>query len=78
MDIVCTRCGEAWNTDAVRHEAPEDFTRNGCLILECPLCRGKSVTLSDAQQERLDIVRELACLLGDDLDALAAMLEELD
>lgn len=78
MDIVCTRCGEPWHTDYVRHEAPEDFKRKGCLILECPACRGKSVTLSKAQRQRLDIVRELAYLLGDDLDALAATLEELD
>ncbi len=78
MDIICTRCGEPWDVDYVRHEEPDEFERRGGVITVCPCCRNKPVKLSKETKERLAAVREIAGLLGDDIDGLAATLEDFD
>lgn len=47
-----------------------------CAVLRCPCCKGNG-PLSDARNRTGDR-RLLADLLGDDEDALAAMIERLD
>ncbi len=77
MDIVCTCCGEAWHTDHVLHDEPEGFDRVGGLIRACPVCEGhRPASQSRQQRGRLDTIAELAWLHGDDIDALAACLED--
>ena len=76
MDLLCTRCGEPWDLDYILHEAPSEFTRKGGLIEHCPSCPGELPKLDPAMRERLAVVKELAELLGDDVDGLAAELQD--
>lgn len=76
MDLYCTRCGEPWDMDTLLHDDPEGFDRKGGRITACPACRGQTVNLSEQEAERLAIIGELADLAGDDLDGLAADLED--
>ena len=76
MDLVCTRCSEPWDMDYVLHDEPEGFQRRGGRIDRCPLCPETTPKHSPRQQERLDAIREVADLLGDDIDGLAASLED--
>ena len=76
MDIVCTRCGEPWHTDYVLHEEPEGFRRRGGRIDRCPVCPREKPKHSVQERERLAAIREVADMLGDDVDGLAASLED--
>lgn len=78
MDLVCTRCGEPWHIEYVLHEEPAAFIRTGGLIRRCPCCRHCQPELSPTERGRLDAIKELATLLGDDVDGLAAMIEDFD
>jgi len=77
MDVYCTRCGEPWDIDYVLHEEPEGFGRCNGVITSCPCCQGKKVDLSPAEKEQLAAIREISKMFGDDLDGLAAELEDL-
>lgn len=77
MDIYCIRCGEPWDIDTVLHDDPEGFKRRGGVIKSCPACENKPVSLSKEQREKLAIIREMAVMFGDDLDGLAAEIEDL-
>lgn len=77
MDLVCTRCGEPWDIHHVIHDAPEEFNREGGVILCCPCCQGKKVKLSNQERQRLNAIQAIGEVLGDDIDALAAEIEDL-
>ena len=76
MDLVCTRCGEPWDMDYVLHEEPEAFRRRGGRIDRCPCCPKHKPKHSPEERHRLAAIRELANLLGDDVDGLAGTLED--
>ena len=84
MDLVCTKCGEPWDVMHVLHESPELFRRRGSLILECPCCdenlqyQEENYTEEEnkKEKERLENVRLVCELLGDDVDGAAANLED--
>jgi hypothetical protein len=76
MDVLCLRCGEPWHTDYVRHDAPEEFERNGCVITRCPACATRAATVPPAARRRLTALTEDAELHGNDLEAFAAYLED--
>ncbi len=78
MDLICTRCGEPWDLDYVLHDAPGDFKRTGGLITHCPSCPTEEPKHPPAQRERLAAIAMLAGLLGNDIDGLAASLEDFD
>ena len=78
MDLPCINCGEPWDMDYVLHEAPHEFTRTHGRIDRCPACPTTGdPQLSAAQRARLEAVATLADILGDDIDGLAAELEDL-
>jgi hypothetical protein len=78
MDLLCTNCGEPWDVDHVLHEAdPEDFTRDGGLITRCPSCEENEKRVTPKQRERLAAVAAVASILGDDVDGLAAFLDDM-
>lgn len=60
------------------HDEPGAFERCGGRIDRCPVCPKHRPKHSPTEQDRLDAVRELADWLGDDIDALAATLEDFD
>lgn len=77
MDLICTRCGERWAMDYVLHEEPQAFQRVCGRIDRCPCCPKKRPRLSPKEGRRLEEIREIADMLGNDIDGLAAMLEDL-
>lgn len=78
MDLVCIRCGEPWDMDYVLHDDPGAFKRRGGRIERCPCCPKETPRHSAKEQGRLETVAALADLLGDDVDGLAATLEDLE
>jgi len=78
MDLICTRCGEAWGLDSVLHDMKDEFERRGGLITHCPCCPAKEPKHSRKQAKRLQAVRELGPSFGDHIDGLAATLEDFD
>ena len=78
MDMVCLRCGEAWDMDYVLHEAPHEFIRHHSRIERCPACPATGrPALSAAEQERLAMIAVIADVCGDDIDSFVAELEDL-
>lgn len=88
MDVHCCNCREPWDQYFLRHELAEEsptslseegwkFGHNRLVVLHCPACPRSGSGLPDSQ-ERSEIVEELAQLLGDDEDGLAATLEDFD
>jgi len=88
MDVHCCNCGEPWDQYFLRHELAEEaletlapqgweFGPNRLVVLRCPACSEHGSALPDTDQ-RKEIVRELASLLGDDEDGLASTLEDFD
>lgn len=78
MDLVCTRCGEPWDVLYVLHEEPNAFKRNGGLISWCPTCPKESPKLDIKTKVKLVTIASMAKLMGDDVDGLAAVLEDSD
>ena len=76
MDLICLTCSEPFDMDYVLHEAPEDFHRKGAVITACPHCKGEKQPLSPSVQERLDEIKVLAQLMGNDIDGFATTLED--
>lgn len=74
-DLLCTSCGEPWDFDYVLHEAqPNEFTRNGGLITHCPSCSSHQTPIMERGD--LEAAAEIAVLMGDDVDATAAFLQD--
>lgn len=78
MDLICTRCGEPWDLDYVLHEEPRAFKRHFSCIHRCPCCPPKPPELPPEERTRLEMVAVVAHICGDDIDAAAAMLEDLN
>jgi NAD-dependent SIR2 family protein deacetylase len=80
MDIFCTNCGELWDVEHVLHEAdPGDFERKGALITRCPCCEANLRTpLAESVRRELAAIAGVAVHFGDDLDAFAAFLEDME
>jgi len=87
MDAHCANCGEPWDQYHLRHDLPEtadeiaaegwEFGRNRLVVLRCPCCPKDGSGRPDAS-ERGTILRDLADLLGDDEDGLAATLDDFN
>ena len=85
MDIYCHRCGEPWEIDTFHDIADERgetfavvmsaFQREGCgatgWVAACERATG------DGARMRGDLSAALAEMLGDDVDGIAAMMEDL-
>jgi len=79
MDLVCICCGEPWGVDYVLHDEPNGFDRSGGLIRSCPCCHGKEPDgMTEERRSRLSAVAAVAELLGDDVDGLAATLDDFE
>ena len=77
MDLLCTNCAEPWDMYYVLHEDPDAFTRTNGVITHCPCCKTrKTKKLSPKDQFRTEATAALGDILGDDIDGLAASLED--
>ena len=77
MDIYCKRCGEPW--DAYGAQQRLDMTREEYRrMMEgdgCPCCFGKEI---EKQPFRAQLASALHEVLGDDIDGLAAEMEDAE
>jgi hypothetical protein len=72
MDIVCTRCAEPWDICHVNEEAETfKFGASRGHIVRCPACGPRPTPPRNASA-----ISALADVLGDDVDGLAAELED--
>lgn len=75
MDLYCPRCGEPVELDYLQHEvSPEERDEfwNGT---GCSACKGKEPA---RRPFRADLAGALRDLLGDDVDGIAAELEDAE
>ena len=78
MDIICTNCAEQWDFDSVFHDQPEDFKRNSSgVIIACPCCEGKPQRLDEKTKDLVAKQQILHDILGDDIDGIASMMDDL-
>ncbi len=76
MDLYCQRCGESWDAYGVRHGDLTGEERVRFLKGEgCPSCFGKPV---DKKPFRAELATVLGDMLGDDLDGIAAEMEDAE
>ena len=76
MDLYCMRCGEPWDAYGVRHGDLTDEERDRFFKGEgCPSCFGKEV---ERRPFRAEAMAALYGVLGDDIDGLAAELEDAE
>jgi len=76
MDVYCERCGEPWDAYGVEHGdlTPEE-RRRFWAGQGCPSCYGKPV---ERRPFRARLAGALQDILGDDVDGLAAELEDAE
>ena len=74
MDLLCTRCGEPWEMtlDDFSPAYRKDFLKGK----GCPCCHNLK-TVTNINPGNSYIQRELAPLLGDDIDGLASMMDDV-
>ena len=82
MDIYCTRCGEPWDMDTLWDIADENditynaahklFIKQGCAAVD------PGIECSVQNKEVSAMYAVLADLLGDDVDGIAASLEDFE
>jgi hypothetical protein len=76
MDVYCKRCGEPWDLYGVQHGDMTATERDSFWSGEgCPSCHGKAV---EKRPLRADLTSALHEILGDDVDGLAAELEDAE
>lgn len=81
QDIYCTRCGEPWELDTFHDVAAEtgvtfteavaDFRRRGCVATGARQCERVNTLRTAASAAMFD-------LMGDDLDGVAAMMDDFE
>lgn len=86
MDVYCPKCGEPVDNDEF-HDAAEAqsssykkvvaaFQRRGCEALGFPPCRAPHSLSQPGRVARATAASALYDILGDDMDGVAAMLED--
>ena len=80
MDLLCIRCGEPWEEYFVRHEMTQEEQDTFWKGQGCPCCAGQLDWKFAGRAERTEFARmaqrELKNVLGDDIDGLAAMMQD--
>ena len=85
MDIYCRNCGEPWDNDCIHDVAQElgttyakvakDFSARGCKALASDEYGSMNFCKPDSKASQRGL---LADLLGDDMDGMSAMLEDME
>jgi len=79
VDLLCQRCGEPWDFFYITDEMTEEERRDFHAGRGCPCCCKKAtadIHLSPRQQEATEVQAILRDVLGDDIDGLAAEMED--
>jgi hypothetical protein len=75
MDLYCTRCGEPYDMDEVWHNFTPEEKGRWDREKGCPSCYGKEV---GKKPFRAELASTLGDLMGDDVDGLAAEMEDAE
>jgi len=85
MDVYCVTCGEPWDNDTLHEWADmkmttykkvaQAFQENGCKTFAGWLYGNQDHCVPDNKSAYRGVLAEL---LGDDLDGMSAMLEDLE
>ncbi len=75
MDLYCKRCGEPYDFDHIQHEITATERRRFWDGEGCPSCYGKPV---ETRPFRAQVAGALQDLFGDDVDGLAAEMEDAE
>lgn len=75
MDVLCERCGEPWDIDYVQHEMTPQERGRFWRSEGCSACHGREVKPRVPEAQRIQAA--LRTVLGDDLDGLAAEMQDL-
>jgi len=79
MDLLCTRCGEPWDAWLNSGDMTPEEVKRFKAGEGCPCCYGKPDSeVHNRAPESSYIQSELAAVLGDDTDGLAAMMEDFN
>ena len=79
MDLLCQRCGEPYEIFYLTDEMTEEERRDFHAGKGCPCCCTKpdaAIHLSSRQKEAVTVQSTLRDVLGDDIDGLAAEMED--
>jgi hypothetical protein len=78
MKLTCICCGERWEAQHVLRDEPEKFDRRGAILRACPCCHGSEPDgMTQEERIRLRAVAAVGELMGDELDGIAATLDDL-
>jgi len=75
MDVYCPRCGEPYELDYIQHEITPEERRDFWAGKGCQSCRGKEIAKRPFRAEISAVCRDL---LGDDVDGIAAEMEDAE
>lgn len=70
-DMICVQCDEPWDSDYVYHDMTPQERTDLISGRGCPSCEGK-----DLDEGKAQIMSGVLDLYGDDLDALAADMDD--
>ena len=73
LDIYCPRCGEPWDVYSLNHDMSAEEAQRLKAGQGCPCCHGREI---EHRPDRAVVAGALMSVLGDDLDGLAATLED--
>jgi len=79
MDLLCQRCGEPYEIFYITDEMTEEERKDFHAGRGCPCCRqtpDENIHLSHRQKEAVEAQSVMRSVLGDDIDALAAEMED--
>lgn len=78
-DVLCKRCGEPWELDYVDHDGfTEEERKDFWNGRRCPACTGGYHNNESDRPFAVMAMSALHDILGDDHDAIAAELEDLE
>ena len=75
MDLYCQRCGEPYEHYYVMHEMKPDEKQRFLNGEDCPSCIGKTI---EKQPFRAQVASAMRDILGDDVDGIAAEMEDAE
>lgn len=75
-DVYCKRCGEPWEFLYVQHDMTEEERERFWSGEGCPACYGKPAP--EKKPFRAQLASAFHDVLGDDLDGLAAEMEDAE
>jgi hypothetical protein len=62
--------------DDVLHNEDDEFNMKGCAIVYCPCCSVRGKPLDRNLRDKLEALREISGMFGDDMDGYANFAED--